>query len=246
MELGARLDEARYRRSVHGVDVEPAVAVEVEQRHARDHRLGLVLARRAAGVGDEAQPARGGHLLEHDGIERGRRRCRGDRRQGDEQGERHHRTHARDDANVRARGVSRTRVPRNHGLEFRDVAGSAGVRLRHDAAGRRLGRLRPGRDGSRGRPGHRGRGRGSAPAGGRPHRRASALPPGAVRRLAAARLDRADRQPVAERARGAAKGRSVRAGRHGRAAIPCHGTVAGRRVRCCRATARAPGGARAP
>ena len=59
------------RRAVHDVDVEPAVVVVVEEGHARDHRLRLVLARRAAGVGHEAHAARGGDLLEHDGVDPG-------------------------------------------------------------------------------------------------------------------------------------------------------------------------------
>jgi hypothetical protein len=59
------------RSAVHHVEVEPAVVVVVEERHAGDHRLRLVAPLRPARVGDEADPTRFGALLEHDRVDSG-------------------------------------------------------------------------------------------------------------------------------------------------------------------------------
>ena len=71
---GPVLLERLDRRAVDDVDVEPAVVVVVEERDARDHRLRLVAPLRPARVGDEADPARVGALLEHDGVDPGGQR----------------------------------------------------------------------------------------------------------------------------------------------------------------------------
>jgi hypothetical protein len=69
--LGAFLLERRDGRAIHQIDVQIAVVVVVEQRHAGHHGLGLILVRGGRTVGDESQAGALRDLFENDGARGG-------------------------------------------------------------------------------------------------------------------------------------------------------------------------------